>query len=125
MTPEDEIRLVLESKAAALVARKADELAVLIHSDFIYVNASGRSFDKVSYIDAYCTSGRIMFTEQRFSNLRIKLVDEFAIATLSIADELRIGEQVVSGRYESLCVFSQSSARWQWTAGQTMIIGAA
>ena len=125
MTPENEIRLVLEEKAAALVARNALELAALIHSGFMYVNASGRSFDKTAYIDAYCTSGRIVFAEQRFSNLEVKPIDDFAVATLYIDDELRIGERVVSGRYKSLCVFSRFSGRWQWAAGQTMTVEAA
>ena len=124
VTLSDKTRLVLEAKAAALVAREADKLAILIHNDFVYVNASGRSFDKSGYIDAYCTSGKIVFTEQRFSDLEVKQVDNFIIATLSINDELRIGERTASGRYKSLCVFSQSAAHWQWAAGQTMTVGA-
>ena len=125
LTPADEIRFVLEAKAAPLVARNANGLAALIHPDFLYVNASGRVFDKAGYIDAFCASGRIVFTEQRFSDLDIKLIDNFAIATLGIEDELKIGVRMVSGRYTSLCVFSRSSARWQWAAGQTMTVGAA
>ena len=125
MTLAEEIGLVLEAKASALVARKSDELAALIHSDFVYVNANGRSFSKTDYIDAYCTAGRIVFIEQRLSNLEVKRINDFAIATVSIDDELRIGERAVSGRYKSLCVFSRSAARWQWTAGQTMSVGAA
>ncbi len=125
MTPVDEIRLVLEAKAAALVARNAIDLGALIHSDFVYVNASGRRFDKAGYIETYCTSGKVVFAEQRFANLEIKLIDDFAVATLSINDELRIGERMVSGRYKSLCVFSRSSGRWRWTAGQTMATGTA
>lgn len=119
----DKIRLVLEAKAAAIVSRNAAELASLIHSDFLYINASGRSFDKASYIDTYCTSGRVIFTDQQFSDFEVKQIDEFAIATLLIKDEFRMGERVVSGRYKSLCVFSRSSACWQWAAGQTMTLG--
>ena len=43
----------------------ADKLEALIHPDFVYVNAAGRTFNKESYIDTYCTSGRIVFAEQR------------------------------------------------------------
>jgi hypothetical protein len=124
MAAVDEIRLVLEAKAEALVARKAMDLDALIHSDFVYVNAGGRTFDKAGYIEAYCTSGKVVFTQQRFSNLSVKLIDDFAVVTVSINDEFRIGERMVSGRYESLCVFSQSSGRWRWAAGQTMTVGA-
>ena len=116
---------MLEAKAAALVARKVGDLAALIHSDFVYVNARGRTFDKAAYIETYCTSEKVVFTEQRFADLSIKLIDTFAIATLAIHDELRIEERVVSGRYRSLCVFSLSSGRWLWAAGQTMEAGPA
>lgn len=125
MTTEDEIRLVLDAKAAALIERQNERLDALIHTDFLYINAGGRTFDKAGYIEAYCTSGKVVFLQQRFFNLMVKPIDSFAVATLSIHDELRNEERRVSGRYRSLCVFSQTSGRWLWTAGQTMTIGAA
>ncbi|MGI4802025.1 MAG: nuclear transport factor 2 family protein [Janthinobacterium lividum] len=123
MATADEIRSVLEAKAEALVARQASHLDDLIHHDFVYINAGGRTFDKAGYIEAYCTSGRVVFTQQRIADLMVKLIDGFAIATFSINDELRIDGRVVNGRYRSLCVFSQPSGRWLWTAGQTMTAG--
>ena len=125
MVLADEIRLLLEAKAEALVARKAEDLDALIHDDFVYVNAGARIFDKASYIETYCTSGRVVFTQQRFTDLSVKVIGDCAVATLSINDELRIDERVVSGRYQSLCVFSRFSGRWFWAAGQTMTIGTA
>lgn len=124
MATVDEIRVVLEAKAKALIARQASHLDALLHDDFVYVNAGGRTFDKVSYIEAYCTSGRVVFVRQSISNLSVKLIDRFVIATFSINDEFRIDARIVSGRYQALCVFSQSADRWLWTAGQTMAVGA-
>lgn len=124
MTTLNEIRVLLEAKGEALVARQAGHLDALLHDDFVYVNAGGRTFDKASYIEAYCTSGRVVFTQQGISNLTAKLIDGFVVATLSIHDELKIDGRAVSGRYQSLCVFSQSAGRWLWTAGQTMAVGA-
>ena len=123
MATADEIRIVLEAKAEALVSRRASHLDALIHDDFVYVNAGGRTFDKSSYIEAYCTSGRVVFIQQQISNLTVKPIDGFALATFSINDELRIGGRAVSGRYHSLSVFSQPAGRWLWTAGQTMVSG--
>ena len=120
----DDIRAVLEAKAEALIARQAGHPDALLHNDFVYGNAGGRTFDKASYIEAYCTSGRVVFTQQGISDLTVKLIDSFVVATLSINDELRIDGREVSGRYKSLCVFSQSAGRWLWTAGQTMAAGA-
>jgi len=125
MTTEVEIRRVLEAKAAALIAGQAARLDDLIHSDFIYVNAGGRTFDKAGYIEFYCTSGKVVFMQQQIADLAVKLIDSFAVATLSIHDELRIQGRMVSGHYRSLCVFSQTSGQWRWTAGQTMATGAA
>jgi hypothetical protein len=125
MTAVDEVRLLLEAKAQALVARRAGDLDDLIHRDFVYINAAGRTFDKAGYIDTYCTSGKVAFNQQRFDNLVVRLVDDFALATLVIEDELNIGGRIVSGRYQSLCVFSHASGRWLWAAGQTMTAAAA
>jgi len=125
MVAAEEIELVLKAKAQALIARQAEELDDLIHPDFVYVNAGGRTFDKARYIETYCTSGRVVFTQQQFDDLSVKLIDAFAIATLLINDELRIDERTVSSRYRSLCVFNRSSGRWLWVAGQTMAVGVA
>ena len=124
MTTLDNIRVLLEAKGEALVARQAGHLNALLHDDFVYVNAGGRTFDKASYVEVYCTSGRVVFSHQEIFNLTVKLIDGFVVATFSISDELRIDGRAVSGRYQSLCVFSQSAGRWLWTAGQTMAIGA-
>lgn len=123
MQAADGIRLLLEAKAAALVARNARDLDALLHGDFVYINAGGRVYDKAGYIEAYCTSGKVVFAQQRFADLAVRLIDGFAVATLSVSDEFRVGERMVSGRYQSLCVFSQALGRW--VAGQTMAVGAA
>ena len=121
MTTADEIRFVLEAKADALVARNTANLDALIHRNFVYVNAGGRTFDKVGYVETFCTSGKVLFIQQRFADLSVKLIDHFAVATLSIDDELKIDGHAVSGRYLSMCVFTQFSGRWLWAAGQTMV----
>ena len=72
MSVDNEIAQVLLAKAEAIVARAGDKLEMLIHPDFVYVNAAGRTFDKAGYIDAYCTSGKIVIAEQRISNLTVQ-----------------------------------------------------
>ncbi len=123
MAISDEIQTVLTAKAAALVGRKAEDLGALMHNEFVYINASGMTFDKAGYIETYCTSGQVVFTQQRFADLSVKLIDDFAVATFSISDELRINGRAVSGRYRSLCIFGRSSGDWLWAAGQTMAAG--
>ncbi len=116
----DEVRQILEAKAEALIRRAADDLAALLHPDFIYVNAGGTTFDKAGYIDTYCTSGRVVFAEQRISDLHVKPFAGFAVATFAVSDRFTAGGHAVSATYRSLCVFSHADERWLWVAGQTM-----
>ena len=62
--PEAAIRLVLEAKASALIARGAVAVASLIDDGFRYTNAAGRRFDKPACIDTFCASGRVVFVQQ-------------------------------------------------------------
>jgi hypothetical protein len=116
----DEIRIVLAAKADALVRRSADDLATLLHPDFVYINASGRKLDKAAYIDVGCISGRLIFRDQQVSELDVRQFDDFAVATMLLADRFAFEGREISEVYRSLCVFSKKAGRWQWIAGQTM-----
>ena len=116
----EEIRAVLTAKASALLRRSADDMAVLLHPDFVYVNAGGRKLDKAAYIDVGCTSGRLIFRDQQVSELDVRQFDDFAVATMLLADRFVFEGKEVSETYRSLCVFSKKAGQWQWIAGQTM-----
>jgi ketosteroid isomerase-like protein len=121
---DDDIRAALAAKADALVQRAADRLAALIHDDFVYVNAGGRRFDKAGYVEAYCTSGSVVFREQRVDDLEVRSFDGFAVATLRVSDRFSAGGQDIAATYRSLCVFTRVDGRWHWAAGQTMATAA-
>jgi hypothetical protein len=124
MTPvTDQISFVLAAKADALVRRAADDLAALIHPDFVYINATGRRFDKAGYLDAYCVSGNVVFLEQAVSELQVTPFDGFAVATFLVDDRFSAGGRIVTGEYRSLCVFSAANNGFLWASGQTMTRG--
>ncbi len=118
----DEIRTVLEAKADALIRCASAELVALIDSGFVYVNARGRRFDRAGYVETYCTSGRIAFSEQRFSDLEVRPFAGFAVAAMTVNDRFVSDGREVIGDYRALCVFSKVEARWLWAAGQTMMV---
>jgi hypothetical protein len=120
---DDEIRALLAAKADALVRRSPAALDTLIDPRFVYVNASGMTFDKAAYIDVYCTSGKVVFSEQRVSDLVVRPFGDFAIATFIVNDRFTTAGRIVSGRYRSFCVFSRAEERWHWAGGQTMSAG--
>ena len=118
----EEIREVLEAKADALLRRSADGMAALLHPDFVYVNAGGVRLDKAAYIHVGCTSGMLVFREQRISELEVRQFDDVAVATMLLNDRFfsqREGREV-SATFRSLCVFRKKEGSWQWLAGQTM-----
>ena len=119
MSIETEIGGMLLAKAEAIVARAGDKLDALIHPDFMYVNAAGRTFDKEGYIDTYCTSGKIVLAEQRISNLTVQASRGVAEATFTAHDRFVIDGQTVESTYQSMCVFTAGPQGWQWIAGQT------
>jgi ketosteroid isomerase-like protein len=116
---EAEIGRVLVAKTEAIVERAAAKLDALIHPDFVYVNAAGRTFSKESYIDTYCLSGRIVFAEQRISNLTVQKSGGVVEAAFVAHDRFVVDGQTIEATYQSLCVFIADPKGWQWIAGQT------
>lgn len=103
-----------------MVRRSAEELTALLHDDFIYVNASGTSFDKTGYVETYCASGKVVFLEQQIDDLLVREFPGFAVATLTLRDRFAAGGREVQATYRSLCVFADVNGKWLWAAGQTM-----
>ena len=119
MAVTDAVRAVLAAKADALVHRSVDDLSALIHPGFVYVNAAGRTFDKAAYVDFFCTSGKLVFVEQRVSGLEVRAFPSFAVATLFAHDRFIVDGRAVSATFQVLNVFAEVGAGWQWAAGQT------
>src|SRR4030095_628483 len=110
----DEIRIVLAAKADALVRRSADDLATLLHPDFVYINASGRKLDKAAYIDVGCISGRLIFRDQQVSELDVRQFDDFAVATMLLNDRFVFEGKEASETFRPLCGVSKKAGHWQW-----------
>ena len=116
----EEIRAVLLAKADALLRRSADDMATLLHPDFVYVNAGGYKLDKAQYIDNGCTSGRIVFRSQKVSELDVRRLGGVAVATMVLDDQFALEGREITATFKSLCVFTKEDGRWLWAAGQTM-----
>lgn len=103
-----------------MVRRSAETLAALLHDDFVYINASGRRFDKIGYVESYCTSGRVVFLEQQIDDLSVREFTGSAVATFILHDRFSVGGREIRATYRSLCVFTNVDGMWLWAAGQTM-----
>jgi len=116
----EEIRAAVAAKSSALVRRSADDLAVLIHPDFLYVTAGGKTLTKADYVDV-AVNGRFVYHDQQVRELEVRLFGMTAVASMLIDDKYAIEGREVSETFYGLSVFSWIEGRWIWVAGQTML----
>ena len=116
----EEIRAAVAAKSSALVRRSADDLAVLIHPDFLYVTAGGKTLTKADYVDV-AVNGRFVYHGQQVRELEVRLFGTTAVASMLIDDQYEIEGRAVSETFYGLSVFNWSDGRWLWAAGQTML----
>lgn len=117
----EEIRAVLAAKASALVRRSADDMAALMHSDFVHVTAGGRTLTKADYIDVFFNSDSVVYRSQQVRELEVRLFDTVAVATMVVDDECAIDGREITETFRALSVFTWKDGRWLWAAGQTAL----
>jgi hypothetical protein len=116
----EEIRAAVAAKSSALVRRSADDMAALIHSDFLYVTAGGKTLTKADYIDV-AVNGRFVYHKQVVRELEVRLFGTTAVASMLMDDYYAIEDREVAETFYGLSVFSWVDGRWLWAAGQTML----
>ena len=116
----EEIRSVVAAKSRALVCQSADDIAALIHSDFLFVTAGGKTLTKADYIDV-AINGRVVYRDQQVSDLEVRLFGTTAVASMVTHDQYVIDDREVSAIFYALSVFTWTDERWLWVAGQTML----
>jgi hypothetical protein len=116
----EEVRAVITAKSKALVSRSADEIGALIHADFLYVTAGGRTLTKADYIDV-AINGKVVYHDQKVSELEVRLFGTTAVASMVTHDQYTIDDREVTASFHALSVFSWLDGRWVWVSGQTML----
>jgi len=116
----EEIRAVVAAKSRALVCQSADDIAALIHADFLYVTAGGKTLTKADYIDV-AINGRMIYRDQQVSDLEVRLFGTTAVASMMTHDQYVIEDREVSASFHALSVFIWTDGRWLWVGGQTML----
>ena len=116
----EEIRAAVAAKSSALVRRSADDMAVLIHPDFLYVTAGGKTLTKADYIDVAITGG-LIYHGQQVREIEVRLfVGTTAVATMLLDDHFTVDGQEITETYHALFVFTFTDGRWLWAGGQAM-----
>lgn len=116
----EEIRAAIAAKSSALVRRSADDMAALIHPDFLLVTAGGKTLTKADYIDV-AIRGKFVYHNQQVRELEVRLFDTTAVASMLIDDQYTVEDREVAETFYGLSVFTWMEGRWLWAAGQTML----
>jgi len=119
----DEIRAVLEGKAAALKQRSAPKLLELLEANFVYVTASGRRLRRDAYVEHGTGPHGLRFQSQEIVGLDVADFGDIAIATMILNDRFEVQGRPVAETYRSFCVFRRHGSAWLWAGGQTCVAG--
>lgn len=117
----DEIRDILQRKAAALLERSAPKLLELLEPNFVYVNASGRRQLRDAYVEAGTGPRGLHFQSQEIEGLEVAEFGDVAIATMILHDRFTVEDHAVAETYRSFCVFRRHGTAWLWAGGQTSV----
>jgi ketosteroid isomerase-like protein len=117
----EEIRAALAAKANALVRRSADDMAALMHPDFVHVTAGGRTLTKADYIDVFIKSANVVYHSQEVRELEVHLYGTVAVATMVVDDRCAIDGREITETFRALSVYTYTDGRWLWAAGQTAL----
>lgn len=116
----EEIRAVIEAKSSALVHRAEADIAALIHPDFLYVTAGGKTLSKADYIDV-AIKGRFRYLGQQVRELDVRLHGTIALASMVQDDHYTIEGREIREAFYAFNAFSYIDGRWLWAGGQTML----
>jgi hypothetical protein len=116
----EEIRAAIVAKSSALVRRSADDIAALIHPDFLLVTAGGKALTKADYIDV-AIRGKFVYHNQQVRELEVRLFGTTAVASMLMDDQYTIEGREVAETFYALSVYTWTDGRWLWAAGQTML----
>lgn len=119
----DEVRAVLERKAAALKQRSAPKLLELLEDNFVYVTASGRRLRRDAYVENGTGPHGLRFQSQEIEGLDVVDFGDMAIATMTLHDRFEVQGHTVAETYRSFCVFRRHGSDWLWAGGQTCVAG--
>ena len=121
----DEVKRVLQRKAAALLERSAPKLLELLEANFVYVTASGRRLCRDDYVEQGTGPRGLHFQSQEIEGLEVAGFGDMAIATMILHDRFEVDGHAVAETYRSFCVFCRHGSAWLWAGGQTCVAGSA
>lgn len=119
----DEVKRVLQRKAAALLERSAPNLLELLEANFVYVTASGRRLRRDDYVEQGTGPHGLHFQSQEIDGFEVAAFGDVAIATMILRDRFKLEGRTVSETYRSFCVFRRHGSAWLWSGGQTCVAG--
>lgn len=119
---KEELRQLLNSRSTALVEGNLEFFERVLADEFSYTNASGKVFNKATYLEFFIESEKMQWQSQVLDDLNIRLYGDMAVVTCRIYDQASYQGQAFEGHFFSTQVFIKQGDIWQYVAGQTTTI---
>jgi hypothetical protein len=117
---EDELIQLLNVRSAALVEGNLEFFERILADDFSYTNASGKVFNKTTYLEFFIKSKQMQWQAQELDDLNIQRYSDVAVITCRIHDQASYQGNAFEGYFRSTQVFvKQWPDGWRYVAGQT------
>jgi ketosteroid isomerase-like protein len=115
---EQEVRQMIENYRTALLQRDIPALEKIWADDYVFVNASGEVVTKAQRLANVKSGATKLESINKEENITVRVYQNSAVATSSVAIKGKYGGQSTSGQYRSTLVWVKGPAGWQLVANQ-------
>jgi len=117
--PADTVLAAAQRRSAALVNKDVAALQLLLHPDFVYVNASGHVLDRDQYLDLYVRPPEVRWTRQTLESPQVVQVGSVAVLTCLVHDVARYHDDHLDETFRSTLTWVHTVDGWRCLAGHT------
>jgi ketosteroid isomerase-like protein len=115
---EQEVRQMIENYRTALLQRDIPALEKIWADDYVFVNASGEVVTKAQRLANVKSGATKLESINKEENIAVRVYQNSAVATSSVAIKGKYGGQSISGQYRSTLVWVKGPEGWQLVANQ-------
>lgn len=108
-----------ERRSEALVSKDLEALSLLLHPNFVYVDASGQVLDREQYFDLYVRPEEVQWASQVIDAPVLADGGTVAVLTCLVHDVAHFGNQNLDETFRSTFTWIQTDRGWQCLAGHT------
>ena len=114
-----DLETIVRKRSAALTAGDAETMSEILTEDFQYIDGSGRSMNKASYLENYVLSDHFEWISQAFEEISIRDYGDTAVVACIVHDKARFGGIDFDARLRATFIYVRQNDTWRCAFGQS------